>query len=320
MHRFTWDVHYQPIDGRESSRRTDAADCRDRSQHRAGADDAVGQSRHLHRAFDRQRQGLHATDRGQAGSAREDAALAMQQVYSLSKATYDGAVAAQEAVRQAGEIRDQIAKVRSQASGPSGEALAAFDRKVEALVGAPAGGGRGRGQGSGGGRGGAPGGVPHRDTDERRCGTVGSHDLPAGRRRAADDDAVERDCERACVGYACDDAMGDTSNNGIGGAERDAEVGGHGGDRCARFFESAEVAGHVQSTPAAAAAEGTGKRRRFTNGGTKRRETKRRRQRDERRTARARVPTVGRRPRRRATRGASPVFSVCPSFAPFLRL
>ena len=62
-------------------------------------------------------------------------ALAMQQVYSLSKATYDGAVAAQEAVRQAGEIREQIAKVQPQASGPSGEALAAFDRKVEALVG-----------------------------------------------------------------------------------------------------------------------------------------------------------------------------------------
>ena len=87
-------------------------------------------------------------------------ALAMQQVYTLSKAAYYGAVAAQEAVRQARAIADQIAKVQSQASGPSGEALAAFDRKVEALVGAPAGGGRGRGQASGGGRGGPPGGVP----------------------------------------------------------------------------------------------------------------------------------------------------------------
>jgi hypothetical protein len=88
-------------------------------------------------------------------------ALAMQQVYTLSKATYDDAVAAQQAVRQAGEIRDRIAKMRSQASGATADALAAFDKRVEALVGAPAGGGRGRGQGpGGGGRGGAPDAAP----------------------------------------------------------------------------------------------------------------------------------------------------------------
>ncbi len=80
--------------------------------------------------------------------------LAMQQVYSLSKAAYDGAVAAQDAIRHAGEIRDQVAKLQSQASGPAADALAAFDNKVEALTGAPGGGGRGQGPG-GGGRGGA---------------------------------------------------------------------------------------------------------------------------------------------------------------------
>jgi hypothetical protein len=89
-------------------------------------------------------------------------AIAMQQVYSLSKATYDGAAAMQQAAQQARGIRDQIAKLQPQASGPSADALAAFDKKVEALMGAPAGGGRGRGQGpgGGGGRGGGRGAAP----------------------------------------------------------------------------------------------------------------------------------------------------------------
>ncbi len=50
MHRFTWDVHYQPLDGGGSRRRADAADCRHRSQHGAVADDAVGEPGHVHRA------------------------------------------------------------------------------------------------------------------------------------------------------------------------------------------------------------------------------------------------------------------------------
>jgi len=160
MHRFTWDVHYQPIDG----------------VNRVGGPTlpiaAIGHDTVPAPTTPWANPGSYTarlTVNGKAYSqsivVKQDPrvktpALAMQQVYSLSKATYDGAVAAQEAVRQAGEIRDQIAKVRSQASGPSGEALAAFDRKVEALLGAPAAGGRGRGQGSGGGRGGGPGGMP----------------------------------------------------------------------------------------------------------------------------------------------------------------
>jgi len=159
MHRFTWDVHYQPIDGvnRVSGPTLPIA--------------AIGHDTVPAPTTPWANPGSYTvrlTVNGKAYSqsivVKQDprvktSALAMQQVYSLSKAAYDGAVAAEEAVRQAGEIRDQIAKVRSQVSGPSGEALAAFDRKVEALVGAPAGGGRGRGQDSGGGRGGAPGGV-----------------------------------------------------------------------------------------------------------------------------------------------------------------
>jgi hypothetical protein len=87
-------------------------------------------------------------------------AIAMQQVYSLSKAAYDGAVTAQRAARQARSLREQIAKLQPQASGPTAQALATLDKQVETLVGAPVTGGRGRGQGPGGpgagGRGAAP--------------------------------------------------------------------------------------------------------------------------------------------------------------------
>ncbi len=69
-------------------------------------------------------------------------ALVMQQVYSLTKATYEGARDAQLSARKAQDLRDQIAKIG--ATGPTKDALAAFDERLKALVGPP------------GGRGGAP--------------------------------------------------------------------------------------------------------------------------------------------------------------------
>ncbi len=85
-------------------------------------------------------------------------ALAMQQVYTLSKAAYYGAVDAQQAAREAQSVRDQIAELRPQATGAAGDSLAAFDKKLEALAPTPPAGGGGRGGrgGAGGGRG-APG-------------------------------------------------------------------------------------------------------------------------------------------------------------------
>ena len=158
MHRFTWDVHYQPIDG----------------VNRVGGPTlpiaAIGHDTVPAPTTPWANPGSYTvrlTVNGKAYSqtivVKQDprvktSALAMQQVYSLSKATYDGAVAAQQAVNQAGEIRDRIAKMQSEASGGAAAALAAFDKQIEALAGAPSGGGRGRGQGPGaGGRGGAPG-------------------------------------------------------------------------------------------------------------------------------------------------------------------
>jgi hypothetical protein len=77
-------------------------------------------------------------------------APAMQQVYTLSKATYYAALDAQTAAKQAQAIRDQIATIQAQASGAAANALASLDRKIAPLA-PPQEANSGRG-----GRGGAP--------------------------------------------------------------------------------------------------------------------------------------------------------------------
>jgi photosystem II stability/assembly factor-like uncharacterized protein len=83
-------------------------------------------------------------------------ALAMQEVYTLTSALYYGAADARLAAASLASIRQEIAKIQSQ--GAVANALAAFARKASALEGTspPTGGGRGRGAGPGPGGGGAP--------------------------------------------------------------------------------------------------------------------------------------------------------------------
>ena len=65
-------------------------------------------------------------------------ALAMQQVYSLSKAMYYGALDARAAAHQARDIHDQIASRRGRAGGGVAESLDSLDAKVLALAGGAA--------------------------------------------------------------------------------------------------------------------------------------------------------------------------------------
>jgi hypothetical protein len=85
-------------------------------------------------------------------------AMAMQQVYSLTSAAYYGAAEARIAAARLGAVRQQLAKVPAQ--GAVAQSLATFGQKAAALEGTPpaAGGGRGvRGGGpAGGGRGDPP--------------------------------------------------------------------------------------------------------------------------------------------------------------------
>jgi hypothetical protein len=153
MHRFTWDVHYQPIDG----------------VNRVGGPTlpiaAVGHDTVPAPTTPWVNPGQYTVKLTVNGKSytqpivvKQDprvktSAFAMQQVYTLSKAAYNGAVAAQQAVREAAAIRDQVEKRRAGASGAAADALTAFGAKLEALVGQPAGGGRGRGAGGGRGAG-----------------------------------------------------------------------------------------------------------------------------------------------------------------------
>ncbi len=73
MHRFMWDVHYQPLGGGgEAAEAAGSASRRFPATPRP-ARHAVGQPGDVHRQADRQRQELHAADHREAGSAREDA-------------------------------------------------------------------------------------------------------------------------------------------------------------------------------------------------------------------------------------------------------
>jgi photosystem II stability/assembly factor-like uncharacterized protein len=82
-------------------------------------------------------------------------ALAMQQVYALTKAMYFGAVDAQQAAMALGAMRAQATALAAKAQGPAATALAAFEKKAAALEGPrPAAGGGQRGGGGGGPRGG----------------------------------------------------------------------------------------------------------------------------------------------------------------------
>jgi photosystem II stability/assembly factor-like uncharacterized protein len=158
MHRFTWDVHYQPVDG----------------VNRVGGPTlpiaAIPHNTVPSPTTPWANPGTYTVKLTVNGKSYRQPivvkpdprvktpAIVMQQVYTLSKAAYDDAVAATAAARQAREARDQIAKLQAKATGAASEALAALDKKIEALAGAPPAGGRGRGGAGGGGGGGGRGG------------------------------------------------------------------------------------------------------------------------------------------------------------------
>jgi photosystem II stability/assembly factor-like uncharacterized protein len=158
MHRFTWDLHYQPLDGggRLGGPTLPIA--------------AIGHNTVSAPTTPWVNPGqftVKLTVNGKAYSqtmtVKQDPrvktpALAMQQVYTLSKTTYYATLDAQAAARQAQAVRDQIAKIQPQARGAAADALASLDRKLAALA-PPQEANTGRG-GRGGGRGGAPAAPP----------------------------------------------------------------------------------------------------------------------------------------------------------------
>lgn len=158
MHRFTWDVHYQPVDGST----------------RLGGPNlpiaAIGYNTIQLPTTPWANPGTYTVRLTVNGKSYEQPivvkadprvktpALYMQQVYTLSRAAYDEAVKTRAAADEARATRAQIAKVLPQATGSAAAALTAYDKKLDSLAGAAPATGGGRGGGGGGGRGGAPAG------------------------------------------------------------------------------------------------------------------------------------------------------------------
>jgi len=131
MHRFTWDVHFQPLPGMGGGRGGLPIAAVPYDTVSAPTTPWVNPGTYTVKLT------VNGKTYSQPITVKQDPrvktpALVMQRVYSLTKAAYTTAAEAQEAAQAALSVRDQIAKTKSQASGPLSAMLDAFDKKIEA--------------------------------------------------------------------------------------------------------------------------------------------------------------------------------------------
>jgi len=156
MHRFIWDLHYQPLPdaGGAAGGGRGGLPIQAIPHNSAPATGTPFVSPGTYRV----KLTVNGKTLTRPITVRQDprvrtATVTMQQVYSLTNALYFGAADAHAAASTAGSWADQASKLRGAADGDVGAALDGFARKIAALAGTPpaaAGGGRG-GRGGGGG-------------------------------------------------------------------------------------------------------------------------------------------------------------------------
>jgi hypothetical protein len=139
MHRFTWDLHYQPLDQLTGPGKLGGA---------ALPIAAVGHNTvpspttpWVNPETFTVKLTVDGKSFTQPLTVKLDprvktAAATLQQIYTLSHAMYYGAVDAQQAEQQAKNVRDQIARIKSQATGAAADTLTAADGKLERIAGA----------------------------------------------------------------------------------------------------------------------------------------------------------------------------------------
>ena len=212
MHRFTWDVHYQPLP---------AVDAEQGTAPMIGGPNlpiaAIGHNTIASPTTPWVNPGtftVKLTANGKTYSQPivvkpdprvKTPALAMQQVYSLSKAMYYGALDARAAAHQARDIHDQIAARRRPGQR--------WGRRVAGLA-------RREGAGACRWRGGRA-----RHAQRRERGPGGRDEHPPGRGRASDDGAVEGHHGRAQRGHERDAEMDRDQDRRSAGSEREARRG-----------------------------------------------------------------------------------------------
>jgi photosystem II stability/assembly factor-like uncharacterized protein len=150
MHRFYWDLRYQPIGGAGGGRGGPSIQAIAYNSAPAPTTPLVAPGTYTVKLT------VGAKSYTQPIAVRQDPRVrtppaAMQQAYSLTSSTYFGAADARAALERARELRGQVAARIAGATGAARSALEAFDKKVAALAGAaaPAEGGRGGGRGGG---------------------------------------------------------------------------------------------------------------------------------------------------------------------------
>jgi photosystem II stability/assembly factor-like uncharacterized protein len=148
LHRFVWDVHYQPFSSAAGGRGLAIASVPGRATTSPAAP-WVNPGSYTVRLT------VGGTSYTQPIVVKQDPRVRtpadeMRKVYDLTDAAYRGAVGAQAAIDEATRLREQLARSRVQAAGGMIAAIDSFAARVLALAGAapavPAGGGPGRGQ------------------------------------------------------------------------------------------------------------------------------------------------------------------------------
>jgi photosystem II stability/assembly factor-like uncharacterized protein len=145
MHRFTWDLHYQPLAGGGGGRGGLPIAAVAHNTAPAPTSPWVSPGTYTVKLI------VNGKTYAQPITVKQDPrvktpSLVMQRVYALTRAAYAGAVEAQKALQEAQALRERIARANSQAASLTAS-LIDLDKKVEALVGSVGGGRGGRGGG-----------------------------------------------------------------------------------------------------------------------------------------------------------------------------